>query len=654
MAVIVLVFFLLTRILASSYPSPELPDSFEGYAYKKSDRSFDFYEQGGRKPILVKTYDPNFKSMEIEGKRVRISGLKLIRQETRNKNGFHIEHHLLAKGYAYGLRAKNISLVQADLDGVKLKDKLPRRMISSIRSYISSKGDELNPRAREVYQALILGQLSKEGELLDLSKESSTLHLFVVSGFHFSLIFGLLVSFFKFLLPGHRKLSYLGSLSLALIYYLILGGGFGASRAFISTFFLAHSELKLRKYEPLKALVLVCLLFLIFLPWSVEERGFQLSFLATFFIINVTRFPLIARMESEFLKSLLLSFSVNTLLSFFLVLFSSGYSGLSFVAITYSSFFLSLFLPLLFLYALTPGFLGFINGLLTGMISYLSELLFEFLEILKTYKLSFHIHPSLALALSSFVLLGFLSYLLIYRKRGLIKALAFQLSSLLIVLGPLVIRPELEFISYDLRDGEANLIKYGDTCLLYDVGNDRELLQLLKFDGVHKIDHLIISHADQDHMGIVRDIYREFEVGEAYYDLSKKTRKIGELTLSFDRLEGNYSRNDESLTMRLEYKNTSVYFTGDIQIDGMKHSLKEAVDCEILKIPHHGSYTDLSPLFIEKCKPEYCIIAGGRGKKIDKEPIHKYLNRQARAFYDTMLQGEMRIRFNGKTWDYED
>lgn len=652
LALIALALFTLSRLLAPSYPDIELPSIMDGYAYRKTASSFDFYEAGtGRGPILVYYYNPRLAGEDMEGRRLRLSGLKLVRQQTRNRNGFNIEHYILSKGYLYGMRAKNINILDKKAAGLG-EDALPRGLISSIRRYILAKSNYLSPRAREAYEALILGRLPRDSELSDISKASGLIHLFVVSGLHFSLIFGLLVTCFRFIFRSRKGLIYLFSIALSFIYFLVLGGGFGATRAFFSSLFLAHSEVKNRKYEPLKALAIVCLVHLLFLPWSVEQRGFQLSFLATFFIINLSRQGFIINIESPFLKQLFLSFCVNILLSFFLVLSASSSSLLSFVAISYSSFFLSVFLPLLFFFALLPSFLEPLFNLIAPIINILSDLLFDFLTLMKERRLPLSLHPSLAYALSALVLLSFLSYLLIYKRGGLSRSLSFLILSMGLILGPLMIRAELEFISYDLRDGEANLIKYGNIAIVYDVGNDRELISLLKMDGVHRIDHLIISHADQDHMGIVGDIYREFEVGEAYYDLSVKKREIGEISLSFDRLEGDYSRNDESLTMRLDYKTTSVYFTGDIQVDGMKHALKNSLKCEILKIPHHGSYTELNPYFIEACKPEFSIIAGGRGKRINKEPIHKYLITKGLSFYDTMLQGEMRLSYDGSGWDY--
>lgn len=652
LALMTLALFMASGILPPSYPDEESEPEMYGYAYRQTETSFDFYEAGtGRGPILVYYYNPKLSEEELEGRRVELSGCKLVRQKTRNKNGFHIERHILSKGYLYGIRARGVKVVDGLGEGTIFKgDGLSRSLISGLRRYFLSKAEILTPRSRELYEALILGKLGRESELADLSKASGLIHLFVISGLHFSLIFSLLVSLFKALFRRSAKYAYALSLAFSTLYYLVLGGGFGATRAYFSSIFLVHGELKQRKAESLKVLGLVCLIFLILRPWSLEQTGFQLSFLATFFLINVSRQGFMINIKSDFLRQLLLSFFVNLLLSFYLVLNSSSGSLFSFVSITYVGFFLGLFLPLLFLYALLPACFSTLLDILARFIDGLSSLLFDYLKVMKAYRLPLTLHPSLAYLLSAAVLLFFLTYLFIYKSRAFKRSALFFLLSLLILISPHLIRSELEFISYDLRDGEANLIKYGNTALLYDVGNDRELIRLLKLDGVHKIDHLIISHADQDHMGIVSDIYKEFEVGAAYYDDSKKRVEIGDMVLYFDRLEGLYSRNDESLTMRLEYKGTSIYFTGDIQVDGMKHSLKKARKCTILKIPHHGSYTDLTPVFIEAYEPDLALISGGRGKRIKKEPIHKYLISRGLRFYDTMLQGEIRLRFHGASW----
>lgn len=88
-----------------------------------------------------------------------------------------------------------------------------------------------------------------------------------------------------------------------------------------------------------------------------------------------------------------------------------------------------------------------------------------------------------------------------------------------------------------------------------------------------------------------------------------------------DNMISDNSINNNSLVCKLNYKNYSMLFTGDIEAIAEKAILKKysknlnILKSDILKVAHHGSKTSSITEFIEKIKPKYAIIGVGEDNK---------------------------------------
>jgi competence protein ComEC len=95
--------------------------------------------------------------------------------------------------------------------------------------------------------------------------------------------------------------------------------------------------------------------------------------------------------------------------------------------------------------------------------------------------------------------------------------------------------------------------------------------------------------------------------------------------------------NNSSLVMKLQFKNVSVLFTGDIGREAEERMLKKGypLRAEILKVPHHGSSSSSSPLFLQRVKPSYAILSVGErniGRLPHPEVIKRYQQLGSRIF----------------------
>lgn len=123
-----------------------------------------------------------------------------------------------------------------------------------------------------------------------------------------------------------------------------------------------------------------------------------------------------------------------------------------------------------------------------------------------------------------------------------------------------------------------------------------------------------------------------------------------------DNMISDNSINNNSLVCKLNYKNYSMLFTGDIEAIAEKAILKKyskklnILKSDILKVAHHGSKTSSITEFIEKTKPKYAIIGVGEDNKFGhpSDSTIQNLEKANIRIYRTDKMGEIEIKTNGK------
>jgi competence protein ComEC len=164
--------------------------------------------------------------------------------------------------------------------------------------------------------------------------------------------------------------------------------------------------------------------------------------------------------------------------------------------------------------------------------------------------------------------------------------------------------------------------------------------------GIKKIDIVVLSHPHEDHLGGLFAIIRNFQIGEfwhaanslspAYSSLLERVREKGaaERTLAAgDELErggatvralwparswrpSGLPSNDDSLVLRVTYGEGSVLLTGDIstKVERELVASGQDLDCEVLKVAHHGSNSSSSAEFLAEVNPRLAMVTGGSGE----------------------------------------
>jgi competence protein ComEC len=207
----------------------------------------------------------------------------------------------------------------------------------------------------------------------------------------------------------------------------------------------------------------------------------------------------------------------------------------------------------------------------------------------------------------------------------------------------------LKVIFFNIGQGDAIMILKGQNQILIDGGasGQREMEKLGSYIPFwdRKIELIIATHPDQDHIGGLIDVMKNYEIGKIIDNGAKNDSEVYEKYLetinrkNIERLIGkkgmnvkiekanleiiypgddleNDSKNTnaDSLVAKLIYGENSFLFTGDFPIEKEANIFNSGVDLstKVLKVSHHGSKNATSEEFLNKVNPEEAIISVGK------------------------------------------
>ncbi|MFS9161382.1 DNA internalization-related competence protein ComEC/Rec2 [Streptococcus oralis] len=594
----------------------------------------------------------------------------------RNFGGFDYQAYLKTQGIYQTLTIKRIQSLKkvSSWDIGENLSSLRRKAVVWIKKHFPDP-------MRNYMTGLLLGHLDTDfEEMNELYSSLGIIHLFALSGMQV----GFFMDGFKKLLLRlgltQEKLKWL-TYPFSLIYAGLTGFSASVIRSLLQKLLAQHGVKGLDNFA------LTVLVLFIIMPNFFLTAGGVLS-CAYAFILTMTS------KEGEGLKavareSLVISLGILPILSFYFAEFQPWSILLTFV---FSFLFDLVFLPLLsilfilsFVYPVTQ--FNFVFECLENIIRLVSQLASKPLVFGQ---------PTAWL-----LILLLVSLALVYDMRKNIKRVA-GLSLFLVGLFFLIKHPlENEITMLDVGQGESIFLRdvTGKTMLI-DVGGkaesskkierwqektttsnaQRTLIPYLKSRGVAKIDQLILTNTDKEHVGDLLEVTKAFHIGEILVSKGSLTQKefVAELQATQTKvcsvtagenlpIFGGYlevlsprkigeADSYDSLVLYGKLLDKHFLFSGNLKEKGEKELLKQYpnLEVDVLKAGQHGSKTSSNPAFLEKLKPEITLISVGKNNRA-KLPHQETLTRLETIkskIYRTDQDGA--IRFKGwNSWQIE-
>ncbi len=204
---------------------------------------------------------------------------------------------------------------------------------------------------------------------------------------------------------------------------------------------------------------------------------------------------------------------------------------------------------------------------------------------------------------------------------------------------------EVHFL--DVGQGDSTLIVCGEHAMLIDAGDDSKGTQIqnyLQKQKIEKLDYLVLTHPDADHIGGAPVIIGKFEIEKVFvsnYEKDNKTYQkliqaldnkrlkyttpkvgaqysLGAATITILAPGKEYDNpNDASIALLVQNGDHTFLFTGDADEEAEQDILDSGmeVSADVYQVGHHGSKTSTSEDFLEAVNPVYAVISCAEGNE---------------------------------------
>ncbi len=523
----------------------------------------------------------------------------------------------------------------------------------------------------------ILGDKSYlKTEEINSYQENGLSHLFAISGMHISLFSAIILKLLKFLRIKEKPRFYITS-AILLIYMSLTNQTPSIIRGVLFFILFSINQVYYFNIKPTNLFILALSLTILLNPNYLHDIGFFYSFSISLSLIILNEY--LTKNKNYFislLKTSIISFIISMPISLY------NFHQINLLSIIYNLF----FVPFV-------SIIVFPLSLLTVIIKNLSPIYTIFTTILKTTSIFL---SKITILKFTFPHLHIFIYILYYVL--IIALIKMKKKKYLIMLFLLIIfhyfYPNIIRKNYikmiDVGQGDSILIHSNNETVLIDTGGIMKYQQekfekspkessivktttipLLKSLGIRKINHLILTHGDYDHMGEAINLVENFKVEKvilncgSYNNLENELIKvldnrkiehyscINELNIDNNKLyflntKEYDNENDNSSVIYTKLNNYKFLFMGDASSVTEKEILNKynISNIDVLKVGHHGSNTSSSQNFIDKMDPEYSLISVGKNNRYghpNKEVLETLSNSK---IYRTDINGSIEIKLN--------
>lgn len=604
-----------------------------------------------RARVLLSCYDtcPRLKAGQIWQLQAKLKKP----QNLGNPGGFN---------YVRSLKARHIEWVgYTQRDSFKYDGRATaiKQRLLEIRQDLSNNlsARSLGEKTAGILQALTVGLGSQiNQDTWALFRRTGTTHLMVISGAHIGLVAGLTFGFLRrlwsclgglpLIIPAQRIAS-IGALLMAFIYSVLAGFGVPAQRALVVCFFMLLRHMGGPCFTVWQAWRYALFSVLVFEPHSVMMSGFYLSFGAVGILISINQLT----SQQGILKALWLQLGcLIGLMPLTIFLFSYGSINSFFanlLAIPWVGF---VIIPL----ALFAVFWGSITSVtwITSILKPAVNLLLSYLHWIDGFSV-ININASLTSLLMPLSIILGLTLLVILPK------IRFLLLSIILIFPAVFIKYEKPrwgeaYIDVlDVAQGLSVVVRTAQHVLVYDTGikfyrggdmGELALIPYLKTLDIKALDTVVISHPDLDHRGGLASLEKAYAIKNFlvddpnFYHRGNSCHDYPDwvwdgVTFRFFPMPlASRKKNNHSCILQISNSTGQVLLTGDVERSGERYLVEhygDALKSSILLVPHHGSKSSSSELFVKQVKPIAAIASYGFDNR------YHFPHAQAMKIYDT-------------------
>ena len=597
-------------------------------SYKVVNDYVTFYLSS--KEDLVCTYKSSSFNYNL-GDYVLLEGSLELPSNNTIFNLFNYKKYLKYEGINYIFNVSSIT---------KLKDN--KNIFYGVKNYIMKKINS-NINKNYLYTFILGNDDFIDDDVIESYRVNGISHLFSLSGMHISIFTMVILKIFD-------KCKFKDLIAIVLIlFYLSITYSESILRA--SVMFILFKLNKKLKLPNINIMILTLIIALLINIHIIFKMGFQYSYLTSLFLVLYSN--LIKRYKFKTLVTSLIAFFVTmpiTINSFFKVNFLSVILNLIFIPCVSILLF-----PLTLLSVVLP----------------ISNILHKFILVFENFSIFVSKFDVLVIVFSKINILFILIYyiVLLFVLNSILKHTYKNIFLMLFVIllwkYKVYMNPNMIVTYIDVRQGDSTLIQlpYNRGVILIDTGgvknyidntvNERvgeNIVSYLNSLGINKIDYLILSHGDYDHIGnfyiiqnkinIKNVVFNCAEFNDLEKDIIKNINsycscidgiKLNGYVFSFLNTKKFNNENDNSSVIYFNYFNYKFLFMGDAGVEKEKDILDKynLSNVDVLKIGHHGSKTSSSKEFINEINPNYSIISVGKNNRYghpNKEVLNNLSN----------------------------
>ncbi len=581
------------------------------------------------------------------GDKIKVTGV--LKEPSTNNifNNFNYKKYLYNKKIYYIIEASKIDKIQNNNNHIYTIKNLLYTRINSLKS-------------SNYIKALLFGDNKLDKEIKTSYQINGISHLFSVSGFHINFITSI-IYFYLDRVTYNKKIKYI-TVDIFLVLYLLLCNTTSLLRCTVMNILLSINHLLKLNIKKIDIVLLTLILCIIINPFIIYDIGFIYSYTISFFLILYKNKY---KTNNKLLKIIYIS-----LISFLVSLPINIYTSYE---INFLSIILNIIIvPIVSLILLPLSLLTLIFPILDNILYLITSIL----EKISLYTSNINIFkqilskPSIIL-----IIIYYLVIILILSKNK-----HYYLILILLIFHKTIplYNSNLEVVMFDVGEADSMLISTPSkkVNILIDTGRGIDINNIiiyLKSIGISKLNYLIITHGDEDHIGGALYLIDNFKVDNVILNKGDYTELEVELITHLKNknikytnninkipLLGSYmyllntkefsNENDNSIVTYFEYQKYKFLFMGDSSSKTEEYLINNynLTNISFLKVGHHGSNTSSSPLFINKINPKVSLISVGRNNFYHHPNKEVLTNLSNSVIYRTDINKSIKIKINNK------